>query len=226
MKDKPLRCRPVESRRDQKSPLRRCFKLRPPWRFGVRRFCLRLLVAVRERPSCESRERDLRGCPSPSIRFPSLAAVRPLVRMPTDQHAATGTCELGEVHIRTCAPRFKFFLTAGAGFFTGRSEGRRALLSFPFNAGSHRPWQRPRPAPFHRLSRWRSASSRAYIQGASFDYDGYRSPPGSGRAERRFVRHRRAAGFAGVAAGAGTAAAAIRLRRGGAPGSRSRRRTL
>lgn len=163
MKDKPLRCRPVESRRDQKSPLRRCFKLRPPWRFGVRRFCLRLPVAVRERPSCESRERDLRGCPSPSIRFPSLAAVRPLVRMPTDQHAATGTCELGVPHIRAGASCFKFFLTAGTGFFTGRTRRARGATSRPFNAGWLGPRLRPRPAPFHRLSRWRSAPSRAYI---------------------------------------------------------------
>ena len=50
--DKPLRCRPLEGRRDQKSPLRRCFKLRPPWRFGVRRFCLRLLVCVGEQSPC------------------------------------------------------------------------------------------------------------------------------------------------------------------------------
>src|SRR5215212_1957930 len=36
--DKPLRCRPLEGRRDQKSPIRRCFKLRPPWRAGFAGF--------------------------------------------------------------------------------------------------------------------------------------------------------------------------------------------
>ena len=30
--NKPLRCRPLEGRRDQKSPLRRCFRPRPPLR--------------------------------------------------------------------------------------------------------------------------------------------------------------------------------------------------
>ena len=36
--DKPLRCRPLEGRRDQKSPLRRCFKPRPPLSAGCAGF--------------------------------------------------------------------------------------------------------------------------------------------------------------------------------------------
>jgi len=36
--------------------------------------------------------------------------------MPTDRHAATGTCELGEPHIRIAAWGFKFFLSAGTDF--------------------------------------------------------------------------------------------------------------
>ena len=36
--NKPLRCRPLEGRRDQKSPLRRCFKPRPPLRAGYAGF--------------------------------------------------------------------------------------------------------------------------------------------------------------------------------------------
>ncbi len=147
MKDKPLRCWSLEDQRDQKSPLRRCFKLRPPWRFGVRRFRLRLPVAVRERPSCERRERDLRGCPSPSIRFPSLAAVRPLVRMPTDRHAATGTCELGEPHIRASAPPFKFFLPSGRGFFSERDQ-EPALGAGAWRSGSALPALAPILNPF------------------------------------------------------------------------------
>src|ERR1700736_4011931 len=36
--DKPLRCRPLEGQRDHRSPLRRCFKPRPPWRTGCAGF--------------------------------------------------------------------------------------------------------------------------------------------------------------------------------------------
>src|SRR5579872_7152918 len=59
--------------RDQKSPVRRCFKSRPS--FGeVRRFAS--------------------GCRS------FLKAVnRPLVRIPADRHTTTGTCDLGEADI-------------------------------------------------------------------------------------------------------------------------------
>ena len=50
--------------------------------------------------------------------------------MPTDQHAATGTCELGDVHIVLFAPPYKIFLQCFYGLFvpplraakTGRSR--------------------------------------------------------------------------------------------------------
>ena len=71
---------------DQKSPLRRCFKPRP-------------LVENECKPVASDRRS---GCGvwigsrlEPS-RLSTPAAVRPLVRMPTDRHAATGTCELGK----------------------------------------------------------------------------------------------------------------------------------
>jgi len=37
--------------------------------------------------------------------------------MPTDQHAATGTCELGERDIRTLAPDHKCFMRLELHFF-------------------------------------------------------------------------------------------------------------
>src|ERR1700761_8176973 len=75
--DKPLRCWLVDSQRDQKSPLRRCFKPRPPLSAGCARFA----------SGCRSR--------SEALNFEPQATVRPLVRMPTDRHTATGTCEFG-----------------------------------------------------------------------------------------------------------------------------------
>ena len=71
--------RPLEGRRDQKSPLRRCFKPRPPLRAGCAGFA----------SGCRSE------CLGSQLRSPQ-AAVRPLVRMPTDRHTATGTCEIGQ----------------------------------------------------------------------------------------------------------------------------------
>ena len=46
--DKPLRCRPLEGRRDQKSPFRRCFKPRPPLRTGCAGFASGCRSWVRE----------------------------------------------------------------------------------------------------------------------------------------------------------------------------------
>src|SRR6201987_2424001 len=61
--------RPLEGRQRRKSPVRRCFKSRPPFG-GVRRFAS--------------------GCRS------FLAVNRPLVRIPANRHATTGTCEIGQ----------------------------------------------------------------------------------------------------------------------------------
>ena len=57
--DKPLRCRPLEGQRDHRSPLRRCFKPRPPWRTGCAGF------ASGCRSSSERVEEPLSGgCPA------------------------------------------------------------------------------------------------------------------------------------------------------------------
>ena len=75
--DKPLGCRPLEGRRDHRSPLRRCFKPRPSRRARLSRFRFRLPVAVVRKQVLPQ------------------AAGGPLVRLPTDRHVATGTCEFG-----------------------------------------------------------------------------------------------------------------------------------
>ena len=56
--DKPLRCRPLEGRRDQRSPLRRCFKPRPPLRAGCAGF------ASGCRSSSEEADPSSGGCPA------------------------------------------------------------------------------------------------------------------------------------------------------------------
>src|SRR6185436_20436756 len=56
--DKPLRCRPLEGRRDHRSPLRRCFKPRPPRRARLSRFRFRLPVEVEEADPSSG------GCPA------------------------------------------------------------------------------------------------------------------------------------------------------------------
>ncbi len=77
--------------RDQKSPVRRCFKSRPS--FGeVRRFAS--------------------GCRS------FLGAVnRPLVRIPADRHTTTGTCDLGKRVIGRIAEIYKRFFRQRLIFF-------------------------------------------------------------------------------------------------------------
>jgi hypothetical protein len=78
-----------------KKPVRRCFKLRPPWRAGFAGFAsgCRLLSG-----SGVATWMPAGGIhPYPTIDpLRPLAAVRPLVRMPTNRHAATGTCEIGQ----------------------------------------------------------------------------------------------------------------------------------
>jgi hypothetical protein len=51
--------------------------------------------------------------------------------MPTDQHAATGTCELGERDIRTLAPDHKCFVHPEPHFFA-------SPIRMPSGAGSSR----------------------------------------------------------------------------------------
>jgi hypothetical protein len=59
---------PLEGQQRRKSPVRRCFKSRPPFG-GVRRF-------------------------APAAGF-FLTSDRPLVRIPANRHTTTGTCDLG-----------------------------------------------------------------------------------------------------------------------------------
>jgi hypothetical protein len=81
-KDKPLRYARYGIWQRRKSPVRRCFKSRPPFG-GVRRFAS--------------------GC-----RF--LPAVdRPLVRIPAARHTTTGTCDLGNPENREIRRYYKCF---------------------------------------------------------------------------------------------------------------------
>ena len=85
-----------------KKPVRRCFKLRPPWRAGFAGFAsgCRLLSgsgvatwmpAVGIHP-CDHRSfKTPGGCPA-------------VDRMPTNRHAATGTCEIGRGGYTVGAP--------------------------------------------------------------------------------------------------------------------------
>lgn len=86
-----------------KKPVRRCFKLRPPWRAGFAGFAsgCRLLSgsgvatwmpAVGIHP-CDHRSfKTPGGCPA-------------VDRMPTNRHAATGTCEIGQGAYTEIDPR-------------------------------------------------------------------------------------------------------------------------
>ena len=69
--NKPLRCRPLEGRRDQKSPLRRCFRPRPPLRTRCAGFASGCQSSVRSCDrgdlwSCDRGSGDLApgGCPA------------------------------------------------------------------------------------------------------------------------------------------------------------------
>ena len=94
MRNKPLRCRPLEGRRDQKSPSVVASSYVPR---GVRGSPVSPPAAGRcsGRGPCGpgSLPRDFHPRERTLL---SLAAVRPLVRMPTNRHAATGTCEIGQ----------------------------------------------------------------------------------------------------------------------------------
>src|SRR5262249_15163062 len=79
----PAYGRPVD---DQKSPVRRCFKPRPPWRAGCAGFA----------SGCRSSGFGAQAIAA-TLAISLRAAVRPLVRMPTDRHTATGTCEIGQL---------------------------------------------------------------------------------------------------------------------------------
>ena len=82
-RDKPLRYAGLwRGRQRRKSPVRRCFKSRPPFG-GVRRFAS--------------------GC-----RF-CRAVNRPLVRIPAHRHTTTGTCDLGKAECMHARPQIKHY---------------------------------------------------------------------------------------------------------------------
>ena len=89
----------MEGQRDQKSPFRRCFKQRSPWRTGCAGFA----------SGCRSLVRGSSFLPQ--------AAVRPLVRMPTDRHTATGTCEIGRSRNRRDSTEMQVFSARQANYF-------------------------------------------------------------------------------------------------------------
>ena len=119
--DKPLRCRPLEGRRDQRSPLRRCFKPRPPLSAGCAGFAsgCRLSGSELRRPSLspsgleslgfESRPHSgrlsglLSGCPP--------TGTRPQAR-----------AKLGERDISAMAQRCKHFFLRRRFFSFGGSK--------------------------------------------------------------------------------------------------------
>ena len=120
--DKPLRCRPLEGRRDQRSPLRRCFKPRPPLSAGCAGFASGCRLSGSElKRSRISREKTWR-----LLR----AAVRPLVRMPTNRHAATGTCEIGRRrHKRVSHAMQEFFAVTRIFFARPRRNGYASVAT-------------------------------------------------------------------------------------------------
>jgi hypothetical protein len=81
-KDKPLRYARFGNWQRRKSPVRRCFKSRPPFG-GVRRFAS--------------------GCRS------FQAVNRPLVRIPANRHTTTGTCEIGHAQDMKFRAHYKHF---------------------------------------------------------------------------------------------------------------------
>ena len=115
--DKPLRCRPLEGRRDQRSPLRRCFKPRPPLSAG----CAGFASGCRSSGS-ELRRPMTRASLGIESRRSLRAAVRPLVRMPTNRHAATGTCEIGRTRNRHNCREMQAILSITIIFFCTRGR--------------------------------------------------------------------------------------------------------
>jgi hypothetical protein len=125
--DKPLRCRPLEGRRDQRSPLRRCFKPRPPLSAGCAGFAsgCRLSGSELRRPNLspsgleslgfESRPHSgrlsglLSGCPP--------TGTRPQAR-----------AKLGERDISAMAQRCKHFFPQRPFFSVRRAEVVSAAL--------------------------------------------------------------------------------------------------
>src|SRR3954469_21968494 len=108
--DKPLRCRPLEGRRDHRSPLRRCFQPRPPWRTGCAGFAS--------------------GCRSSSEEETFLRRLAGLLSryLPTDTWPQA-RANLGNRHIGRFAVINKRFLARGLDFAEKIARKRRGKES-------------------------------------------------------------------------------------------------
>jgi hypothetical protein len=109
---------------NQKSPLRRCFKPRPPLSAG----CAGFASGCRSRSETASLVGSLVESPADLW---SQATVRPLVRMPTDRHTATGTCEFGRAANRRIDPPLQEKSAAIRKFFDRDAKIGDAARSHP-----------------------------------------------------------------------------------------------
>ena len=107
--DKPLRCRPLEGRRDQRSPLRRCFKPRPPLSAGCAGFASGCRLSGSELKRSRISHEKLGVC---SGRLSGLLSGCP----PTDTRPQA-RAKLGGRDISALATRCKSFLLL-RGFFS------------------------------------------------------------------------------------------------------------
>jgi hypothetical protein len=142
MMDKPLRCRPLEGRRDQRSPLRRCFKPRPPLSAGCAGFAsgCRLSGSELKRPMISPLGLESLGFdPRPhSGRLSGLLSGCPPTGTRPQARAKLGNRELISMHHR-CKSFFALaqnFLVAGsrngyAAVAIARREPRVRCLDAP-----------------------------------------------------------------------------------------------
>ena len=175
--NKPLRCRPLEGRRDQKSPLRRCFKPRPPWRAGCAGFASGCRSSVFGAATLATRSRstiddDTRALRSRSGRLSGLLSGCP----PTDTRPQA-RAKLGKSAIRSNHPPMQEIFASRVKILSPRDamaphrgsrdrrkrdtgEGPRRLSgNWPTVAPRRRSWlyrAHIRPPGVAGLSRWRA----------------------------------------------------------------------
>ena len=183
--NKPLRCRPLEGRRDQKSPLRRCFKPRPPWRAGCAGFASgcrssvfgAATLATRSRSMIDHIDDDTRALRSRSGRLSGLLSGCP----PTDTRPQA-RAKLGESAIRSNHPSLQEIFASRVKILSPRDamaphrgsrdrrkrdtgEGPRRLSgNWPTVAPRRRSWlyrAHIRPPGVAGLSRWRASGRRS-----------------------------------------------------------------
>ncbi len=182
--NKPLRCRPLEGRRDQKSPLRRCFKPRPPLRAGCAGFASGCQSSVRSCDRYDRRVCDPRSWRSCSGRLSGLLSgcpptdTRPQARAKLGEGASSPYCDpLQELsttkmkillHRRGALPR-RGTRKRVADKSPGAPARRRGAVSVAAAGRPRTPpigalWRSPRPrfaADSHFLMRGRAAPPAA-----------------------------------------------------------------